>query len=105
MRRLSRNELALMLVWAFQDEHVETAHAPHPDAAVLYCNVIALPIAEASTLISHARRGNVQPTDPISLAHWTRGLNLLREMLAQPMCTLSLFGEPAEKPAGRTLAA
>ncbi|GGA60803.1 hypothetical protein GCM10011499_33820 [Pelagibacterium lentulum] len=94
-----------MLVWAFQDEHVETAHAPHPDAAALYCNVMALPIAEASTLISHARRGNVQPSDPIALAHWTRGLNLLREMLAQPMCSLSLLEEPGEKPAGRTRAA
>lgn len=79
-----------MLVWAFRDEKVESAVNPHTDALTLYCNVMALPVAEAAAVISHARSGNVSPSDPVALARWTRGLMLLREMLAQPMCTLSI---------------
>lgn len=90
MKLLTRNELALMLVWAFHDEKVESAINPHVDALTLYCNVMALPVAEAAVVVSHARSGNVPPSDPVALARWTRSLTLLREMLAQPMCTLSI---------------
>lgn len=89
-KMLTRNELALMLVWAFREQKVESTPNPHADALTLYCNVMALPVAEAATVVSHARSGNVSPTDPVALARWTRGLMLLREMLAQPMCTLSI---------------
>ena len=90
MKMLTRNELALMLVWTFREQNVESASNPHVDALTLYCNVMALPVAEAATVISHARSGNVSPSDPVALARWTRALMLLREMLAQPMCTLSI---------------
>ncbi|WP_417582322.1 hypothetical protein [Pelagibacterium sp.] len=90
MKMLTRNELALMLVWAFRDQKVESAPNPHADALTLYCNVMALPVAEAATLVSHAREGQVPSSDPIALARWTRGLMLLREMLAQPMCSLTI---------------
>lgn len=90
MKVPTRSELALMLIWAFRDERVESAVNPHVDATTLYCNVMALPIAEAATVVAHARSGNVPPSDPVALARWTRGLTLLREMLAQPMCTLSV---------------
>lgn len=90
MKMLTRNELALMLVWAFREQKVESAPNPHVDALTLYCNVMALPVAEAATVVSHARSGNVSPSDPIALARWTRALMLLREMLVQPMCTLSI---------------
>lgn len=90
MKTLTRNELALMLVWAFRDEKVESAINPHVDATTLYCNVMALPVAEAATVVAHARSANVPPADPVALARWTRGLTLLREMLDQPMCTLSI---------------
>ncbi len=94
MKALSRNELALMLTWAFRDQKVETADKPHVDAQTLYNNVMALPIQEAATVVFHARSGNVPPSDPIALARWTRGLSMLREMLQQPMCELSIV-EPA----------
>ncbi|HCO54372.1 MAG TPA: hypothetical protein DIT93_05050 [Pelagibacterium sp.] len=90
MKLLTRNELTLMLVWAFHDEKVESAINPHVDAHTLYCNVMALPVAEAAAVVSHARSGNVPPSDPVALARWTRGLMMLREMLTQPMCTLSI---------------
>ena len=90
MKALTRNELALLLIWAFRDERVESAINPHADATTLYCNVMALPVAEAATVVAHARSGNVPPADPVALARWTRGLTLLRDMLAQPMCTLSV---------------
>ncbi|AEQ51807.1 hypothetical protein [Pelagibacterium halotolerans] len=90
MKIPTRNELAVMLVWAFRDEKVESAINPHADALTLYCNVMALPVAEAAAVVSHARAGDVSPADPVALARWTRGLMLLREMLAQPMCTLSI---------------
>lgn len=90
MKTLTRNELSLMLVWAFRDQRVESATNPHIDALTLYCNVMALPVAEAATIVVHARSGNVPPSDPIALARWTRGLTLLRDMLDQPMCSLSI---------------
>lgn len=90
MKTLTRNELALLLVWAFRDQRVESAINPHLDALTLYCNVMALSVAEAATIIVHARAGNVPPSDPVALARWTRGLTQLRDMLDQPMCTLSI---------------
>lgn len=90
MKALSRSELSLMLVWAFRDERVESAANPHVDAVTLYCNVMALPVAEAAAIVGHAREGNVPPIDPVALARWTRGVNLLRQMLQQPMCDLSI---------------
>jgi hypothetical protein len=76
MKTLTRNELALMLVWAFRDQRVESAINPPADALTLYCNVIALPVAEAATIML--------------LARWTCGLAMLRDMLDQPMCNLSI---------------
>lgn len=99
MKLLTRSELTMMLVWAFRDENVESARNPHVDALTLYCNVMALPIAEAAAVVSHARSGNVPPSDPVALARWTRGLMLLREMLAQPMCTLSIVEPENAAPA------
>ena len=90
MKALSRNELSLMLVWAFGEQKVESAANPHVDALTLYHNVMALPIQEAATIVKYARAGEVPPTDPIDLARWTRGLCLLRDMLQQPMCELSI---------------
>ena len=90
MKMLSRSELALMIVWAFREQRVESAVNPHADALTLYCNVMALPVAEAATVVAYARSGNLPPTDPIALARWTRGLTLLREMLIQPMCSLTV---------------
>lgn len=99
MKVLTRNELAVMLIWAFRDERVESAINPHVDATTLYCNVMALPVAEAATVVAHARSGNVPPADPVALARWTRGLTLLRDMLAQPMATLSVTEpEPGKQP-------
>lgn len=99
VKQLTRNELAVMLVWAFHDERVESAINPHVDATTLYCNVMALPVTEAATVVAHARSGNVPPAEPVALAHWTRGLTLLREMLSQPMCTLSITeSEQAKRP-------
>ena len=91
MKALSRNELALLLVWAFREQQVESAANPHLDALTLYCNVIALPVAEAATVVSYARRGDVPPTEPVALARWTRGLSMLRDMLQQPLCSLSII--------------
>ena len=68
MKALSRNELALLLVWAFREQQVESAANPHLDALTLYCNVMALPVAEAATVVSYARRGDVPPTEPVALA-------------------------------------
>jgi len=68
MKVLTRNELAVMLIWAFRDERVESAINPHVDATTLYCNVMALPVAEAATVVAHARSGNVPPADPVALA-------------------------------------
>jgi len=90
MKTLTRNELALMLVWAFRDQRVESAINPPADALTLYCNVIALPVAEAATIMLHARTGNVPPSDPVALARWTCGMAMLRDMLDQPMCNLSI---------------
>lgn len=86
----SRQQLALMLVWAFRDQKVETAKTPHPDALTLFHNVIALPVDEAAALISCARSGDISPTDPIILARWTRGLFMLRDSLQQPLCDLEI---------------
>lgn len=94
MKALTRNELSMLLVWAFRDENVEKAAAPHADARTLYCNVMALPLAEAAAVVVHARTGSVPPADPIALARWTRGLTLLRDMLQQPLCELSVTQEP-----------
>ncbi|WMT90060.1 hypothetical protein [Pelagibacterium sp. H642] len=99
MKTLTRNELALMLVWTFRDQRVESAAKPHGDALALYCNVMALPVAEAATIVHHARSGDVPPSDPVALARWTRGMILLCDMLAQPMCSLSI-AEADGKPAG-----
>lgn len=90
MRAPSRQELALMLVWAFRDQQVETAPAPHADAQTLYHNVMALPVEEAAAIVSCARLGNVPPNDPLTLARWTRGLCLLRELIQQPLCDLEI---------------
>lgn len=91
MKALSRNELALMLVWAFREQQVESGANPHTDALTLYHNVMALPVQEAATIVNYARDGQVPPTEPLDLARWTRGLNLLRDMLQQPMCTLTII--------------
>ena len=91
MKVLGRNEVAMLLVWAFRDQRVETSANPHEDARTLYCNVMALPVPEAATLVAHARSANVPPTEPVALARWTRGVTLLRDMLAQPMCALSVI--------------
>lgn len=97
MTAVSRQKLAHMLVWAFRDQKVETAKSPHRDALTLYCNVMALPLEEAAALVSCARSGIVPPSDPMMLARWTRGLCLLRELLAQPLCELELVQEgPAQ---------
>ncbi|MCD7059939.1 hypothetical protein [Pelagibacterium xiamenense] len=90
MRALSRSELAMLLTWAFNEQKVETASNPHADALTLYYNVMALPVAEAATIVSHARAGG-PPEDPVKLAIWTRGLSMLCEMLQQPLCELQMF--------------
>jgi len=90
MKTFSRSELALMLVWAFREQGVESAINPHADALTLYCNVMALPVAEAATIVAYARSGKLPPSDPVALARWTRGLTLLREMLNQPMCSMTV---------------
>lgn len=90
MKALTRQELSLMLVWAFREQAVETARNPHTDALTLYCNVMALPVQEAAAIVKAARSGQVPPSDPVALALWTRGLNLLRDMLQQPMCELRI---------------
>jgi hypothetical protein len=86
----SRQELALMLVWAFREQQVETAATPHADALTLYHNVMALPVDEAAAVVSCARSGNIPPSDPLMLARWTRGLCLLRDLIQQPMCELEI---------------
>lgn len=91
MRALSRAELTSLLVWAFQDQAVETASNPDADAWTLYCNVMALPVAEAATIVRCARKGEVPSTEPIELARWTRGLSFLGDMLQQPMCHLRIM--------------
>lgn len=91
MTALTREEVAVLLVWAFRDEQVEVACAPHIDALTIYCNVMALPTAEAATIVMYAKTGNVPPTDPIALARWTHGICHLRQMLQQPMCQLSII--------------
>lgn len=96
MKALSRQELALMLVWAFREQKVETAHTPHADALTLYHNVMALPVDEAAAIVGCARAGNVPPSDPLLLARWTRGLCLLRELIQQPMCELTITEPEAE---------
>lgn len=101
MKALTRNELSLLLVWAFREQQVESAPTPHVDALTLYCNVMALPVAEAATVVNHARSGNVPPGDPVALARWTKGLTLLRDMLQQPMCELSVIESDAVLSAGR----
>lgn len=95
MKTLTRSELALLLVWAFREQRVESTATPHADALTLYCNVMALPVAEAATVVSHARNGEIPPSDPVALARWTKGLTLLRDMLEQPLCTLTTLG-PAD---------
>lgn len=90
MNAPSRQELALMLVWAFREQRVETAPAPHADALTLYHNVMALPVDEAAAIVSCARLGNVPPADPLTLARWTRGLCLLRDLIQQPLCELEI---------------
>lgn len=90
MNAPSRQELALMLVWAFRDQQVESARAPHADALTLYHNVMALPVEEAAAIVGCARTGNVPPAHPLTLARWTRGLCLLRDLLQQPMCELEI---------------
>lgn len=96
MRTLSRQELALMLVWAFREQQVETALAPHTDALTLYHNVMALPVDEAAAIVSCARMGNVSPSDPLLLARWTRGLCLLRDLIQQPLCELTITKPESE---------
>lgn len=88
MPRLKTDDLVMMLVWAFRDERVETATHPPLDALTVYCNVIALPVAEAATIIRYAREGTIPQSDPLALARWTRGINLLRQYLEQPMSNL-----------------
>ncbi len=88
-----------MLVWAFRDQKVESAYDPHADALTLYHNVMALPVEEAAAVISCARSGNIPPSDPLMLARWTRGVCLLREIIQQPMCELSIARPERESPA------
>lgn len=90
MHAISRQDVVDMLIWALFDQKVESASTPHPHALTIYCNVLALPIAEAATLISFARSNGERPTDPVQLARWMRGLCLLQEMLTQPMSGLPL---------------
>lgn len=90
MNAPSRQELALMLVWAFREQRVETASAPHADALTLYHNVMALPVDEAAAIVGCSRSGNVPPSDPLTLARWTRGLCLLRDLIQQPLCELEI---------------
>lgn len=104
MRALSRNELSLMLVWAFREQAVEGSAAPHKDALTLYHNVMALPVPEAATVVKYARSGHVPPNEPVDLARWTRGLSLLCDMLQQPMCELSIT-DPDSAPVHGTRAA
>lgn len=89
-KALTRNELAMLLVWAFRDQQVETTPSAHPDATTLYHNVMALPACQAAVVVHHARSGNVPPTEPIALARWTKGLLFLTDMLQQPMCDLEI---------------
>lgn len=90
MRVPTRQELAILLVWAFREQRVETATAPHADALTLYHNVMALPVEEAAAIITCAREGDIRPANPILLARWMRGLCLLRELTEQPLCRLTL---------------
>lgn len=105
MRTLSRQELALMLVWAFREQQVETALAPHTDALTLYHNVMALPVDEAAAIVSCARAGNASPSDPLLLARWTRGLCLLHDLIQQPLCELTITRPESEAETRSTSAA
>lgn len=91
MQALSRAELTSLLVWAFQDQSVETAPDPDADAVTLYCNVMALPVLEAATIVRFARAGMAPTSDPMDMARWTRGLCILGDMLQQPMSNLSML--------------
>ncbi len=94
-----------MLVWAFREQQVESARAPHADALTLYHNVMALPVDEAAAIVSCARSGNVPPSDPLLLARWTRGLCLLRDQIQQPLCDLAITRPDEESEPVKTTAA
>lgn len=53
-------DIADLLVWAFRDQKVETAAAPHPDATTVYWAVMALPVAH-TRIISHFARVGMGP--------------------------------------------
>ncbi len=85
-----------LLVWAFRDQQVEAAQAPHPDATTVYWAVMALPAAHTRIICRFARSGlgpewqagpgPVVQLDAVRRAHtlyaeWVRAMVVLQRTL------------------------
>ena len=101
-----------LLIWAFRDQDVETADAPHPDATTVYWAVMALPAAHTRIVSRFARLGmgpdwHAGPGPVVQLetvrkgrvvyAEWVRAMEVLQRTLDGTLTRYRVSGPRLEE--------